>query len=130
MESSDNDSNILKNYTFCELEILKLKKETLTEIGMQYSFVLPTDAKVQDVLCNLFYLNLYLNLDCTSKDEHMNVDLFRDAIWKQVIRNDFQQYNNLPVKREAFLQRMICDMLANERYTYPMKDTDDFCIGK
>ena len=116
----------LKNYTFCELEILKLKKETLTEIGMQYSFVLPTDAKVQDVLCNLFYLNLYLNLDCTSKDEHMNVDLFRDAIWKQVIRNDFQQYNNLPVKREAFLQRMICDMLANERYTYPMKDTDDF----
>ena len=56
----------------------------------------------------------------------MNVTLFRGAIWNQVIRNDFQQYNNLPVKREAFIQQMVCDMLAHERYTYPLKATDDF----
>lgn len=81
---------------------------------------------LQDLLCNLFYLNLYLNLEHGSEDENMNVTLFRDAIWNQVIRNDFQQYNNLPVKREAFVQRMVSDMMAHERYTYSLKATDDF----
>ena len=88
--------------------------------------MLPADPKVQDLLCNLFYLNLYLNMDHSSEDENMNVTLFRDAIWNQVIRNDFQQYNNLPVKREAFVQRMVRDMMAHERYTYSLKATDDF----
>lgn len=119
-------NTFLKNTTYSEQEIPKLKKETLTEINTSYPFVLPTDPKVQDLLCNLFYLNLYLNMDHSSEDENMNVTLFRGAIWNQVIRNDFQQYNNLPVKREAFIQQMVCDMLAHERYTYPLKATDDF----
>lgn len=104
----------LKNTIYSQQEIPKLKKETLTQINAQYPFVLPTDHKVQDLLCNLFYLNLYLNLEHGSEDENMNVTLFRDAIWNQVIRNDFQQYNNLPVKREAFVQRMVSDMMALE----------------
>ena len=116
----------LKNTIYSQQEIPKLKKETLTQINAQYPFVLPTDHKVQDLLCNLFYLNLYLNLEHGSEDENMNVTLFRDAIWNQVIRNDFQQYNNLPVKREAFVQRMVSDMMAHERYTYSLKATDDF----
>lgn len=119
-------NTFLKNCEYSEQEIPKLKKETLTKINIQYPFVLPTDPKVQDLLCNLFYLNLYLNMDHSSEDENMNVAMFRDAIWNQVIRNDFQQYNNLPVKRETFVLQMVCDMLAHERYTYPMKATDDF----
>lgn len=119
-------NTFLGNCKYSEQEIPKLKKETLTEINIQYPFVLPTDPKVQDLLCNMFYLNLYLNMDHSSEDENMNVTLFRDAIWNQVIRNDFQQYNNLPVKRETFVLQMVCDMLAHERYTYPMKATDDF----
>lgn len=119
-------NTFLKNTTYSQQEIPKLKKETLTQINNQYLFVLPADPKVQDLLCNLFYLNLYLNMDHSSEDENMNVTLFRGAIWNQVIRNDFQQYNNLPVKREAFIQQMVCDMLAHERYTYPLKATDDF----
>lgn len=109
--------------TFCNTF---LKKETLTQINNQYPFVLPADPKVQELLCNLFYLNLYLNMEHSSEDENMNVTLFRDAIWNQVIRNDFQQYNNLPVKREAFVQQMVSDMMAHERYTYSLKATDDF----
>lgn len=119
-------STFLKNTIYSQQEIHKLKKETLTQINAQYPFVLPTDPKVQDLLCNLFYLNLYLNLEHGSEDENMDVTLFRDAIWNQVIRNDFQQYNNLPVKREAFVQRMVSDMMAHERYTYSLKATDDF----
>ena len=116
----------LKNYKCSDQEILKLKKETLEELSAQYPFVLPADNRMQDLLCNLFYLNLYLNLDCCFEDEDMTVTLFRDAIWNQVIRNDFQQYNHLPVKREAFVQQMVCDMLTHERYTYSLKATDDF----
>lgn len=119
-------NTFLKNATYSEQEIPKLKKETLTQINNQYPFVLPADPKVQDLLCNLFYLNLYLNLEHSSEDENMNVTLFRDAIWNQVIRNDFQQYNNLPVKREAFVQQMVRDMMAHERYTYSLKAADDF----
>lgn len=119
-------NTFLGSCKYSEQEIPKLKKETLTEINIQYPFVLPTDPKVQDLLCNMFYLNLYLNMDHSSEDENMNVTLFRDAIWNQVIRNDFQQYNNLPVKRETFVLQMVCDMLSHERYTYPMKATDDF----
>ena len=119
-------NTFLKNTTYSQQEIPKLKKETLTQINTQYPFVLPIDPKVQDLLCNLFYLNLYLNLEHSSEDENMNVTLFRDAIWNQVIRNDFQQYNNLPVKREAFIQQMVRDMMAHERYTYSLKATDDF----
>lgn len=95
-------------------------------MSAQYQFALPADTKLQDLLCNLFYLNLYLNLNHRSEDENMNIVLFREAIWSQVIRDDFQQYNNLPVKRETFIQRMVCDMLAHERYTYSLKDTDEF----
>lgn len=116
----------LKNYVRSEQEILKLEKDTLTEMSAQYQFALPADTKLQDLLCNLFYLNLYLNLNHRSEDENMNIVLFREAIWSQVIRDDFQQYNNLPVKRETFIQRMVCDMLAHERYTYSLKDTDEF----
>lgn len=116
----------LKNYVQSEQEILKLEKDTLTEMSAQYQFALPADTKLQDLLCNLFYLNLYLNLNHRSEDENMNIVLFREAIWSQVIRDDFQQYNNLPVKRETFIQRMVCDMLAHERYTYSLKDTDEF----
>ena len=119
-------NTFLKNTTYSQQEIPKLKKETLTQINTQYPFVLPADPKVQDLLCNLFYLNLYLNMDHSSEDENMNVILFREAIWNQVIRNDFQQYNNLPVKREAFIQQMVSDMMAHERYTYSLKATDDF----
>ena len=90
-------------------------------MSAQYQFALPADTKLQDLLCNLFYLNLYLNLNHRSEDENMNIVLFREAIWSQVIRDDFQQYNNLPVKRETFIQRMVCDMLAHERYTYSLK---------
>lgn len=119
-------NTFLKNTTYSQQEIPKLKKETLTQINNQYPFVLPADPKVQDLLCNLFYLNLYLNMEHSSEDENMNVTLFRDTIWNQVIRNDFQQYNNLPVKREAFVQQMVSDMMAHERYTYSLKATDDF----
>lgn len=119
-------NTFLKNTTYSQQEIPKLKKETLTQINTLYPFVLPADPKVQDLLCNLFYLNLYLNMDHSSEDENMNVTLFREAIWNQVIRNDFQQYNNLPVKREAFVQQMVSDMMTHERYTYSLKATDDF----
>ena len=116
----------LENYICSEQEILRLERDTLAEMSEQYEFTLPADTKFQDLLCNLFYLNLYLNLDHRSEDENMNIVLFRKAIWSQVIRNDFHQYNNLPAKREAFVQRMVCDMLIHERYTYPLKESDDF----
>ena len=48
-------NTFLKNTTYSEQEIPKLKKETLTQINNQYPFVLPADPKVQDLLCNLFY---------------------------------------------------------------------------
>lgn len=48
-------NTFLKNATYSEQEIPKLKKETLTQINNQYPFVLPADPKVQDLLCNLFY---------------------------------------------------------------------------
>ncbi|MBU5480131.1 hypothetical protein [Blautia sp. MSJ-19] len=116
---------LLENYTYSEHEILKLEKNVLSELSTQYQFLLPADAKLQELLCKLFYLNLYLNLRPKAKDAEMNVTLFREEIWSQVIRRNSEQYDNLPAKREAFIEHMVRDMLLHERYTYLIKATDD-----
>lgn len=88
-------NTFLKNTTYSEQEIPKLKKETLTHINNQYPFVLPADPKVQDLLCNLFY-----------QDQHIELDVWAHARY-QGKKENYQNYTKYEEQPETAYTEMM-----------------------
>lgn len=109
-----------------DYKIERIEETALITLSKQNDFVLPTDPKMRSLLCNLFYLKLYLSLSNLSTDVPLNTELFVERIWKEVIRNDLQRFNNLPVKRESFILNMVFNMLQKENYVYQINSSDDY----
>ena len=119
-------SFFLDNIKQDEYEINQIDEKDLIATSEQYGFVLPSDSKVRSLLCNLFYLNLYLKLGNLSDNEEMNVNSFLERVWCDVIRNETYRFDNLPARRETFLTKMVLDMLRNESYVYKLNADDDY----
>ena len=116
---------ILDGISIDEFCIESIDSEKLTALSDNYVFELPTNKKVCGLLCNLFYLKLYLELLSAGTTVPTDTKSFTDQIWKQFIRNDRQRQSNLPVRRQEFIENMASTLLNNEAYCYKAQASDD-----
>lgn len=116
----------IEDIHYDEYRIDQIEERELTDLSEKYDFVLPKDGKVRSLLCNLFYLRLYLNLDNLSTDIPTNTEAFADRVWQEVIRNETRQIGNLPAKREKFILDMVFNMLQKESYVYQISTSDNY----
>lgn len=115
-----------ENVKYDECIIEGIDNNVLEDLSAKYGFLLPEDTKLCNLLCNLFYLKLYLNLKNLSTTTLMNTEVFSECIWRQVIRNESKKYNNLPAKREQFIVDMVFDMLQKDSYAYQISTSADY----
>lgn len=107
---------------FC---IDSIEGTNLKAISEKNNFDLPSNSNLCNLLCNLFYLKLYLELLSSDTAIPSDTKAFTDQIWKQVIRNEIQRRNNLPVKRETFIENMALFLLNSDAYIYKTQASDD-----
>lgn len=118
-------NSILDGIIIDEFSIKSIEETRLRAISKEYVFDLPLNNKLCDLLCNLFYLKLYLQLLSSGITMPSDTKSFTNQIWKQVVRNESERRNNLPVRRETFILLMASTMLRDEKYIYNAKATDD-----
>ncbi len=100
------------NYQFFEIykiipfniNLQNLEQNELDSISSTYSFKLPGDQKLLDLIKNPFYLNEYLKF--YKDDEQLNYGSFRDNLWNKNIKK------SKPAREQCFLQ--IACKRANE----------------
>jgi hypothetical protein len=83
---------------FEPLTIANLTLDELETISTRYSFALPTNARLLDLLRNPFYLDEYLQ---TSVSEGgLTLSGFKDLLWEKQITKSSYRVNDIHVKRE------------------------------
>jgi len=124
----DSFRNLLLNEVSVQsYRVNPISKEVLCKLSDTYGFVLPSDKKLEDLLCAPFYLGLYLTLDNIDDAEliALNREAFEEKIWNEIIRNNKMRKKNLPTRRENALVSLTKQMLKNENYAYTIKSEDD-----
>lgn len=109
-----------------ELRIDCIHEETLAQLGEQYGFRLPEDGKLRGLLCNLFYLRLYLELDPSAANEPASSESFIQKIWDKMICGLPNRAKNLPARREQMAVSIIVSMLQNDAGIYESGASDDY----
>ena len=115
-----------ENNNYDEVKIDRIGSDELEDLSEHYDFKLPNDDKMRILLCNLFYLKLYLSLANLPTNDSLSIELFIRHIWNTVIRDELYQYNNFPAKREKMILGMVLDMLQNDKYVYKIDSFDDY----
>lgn len=116
---------ILDGVSISEFCIDSIDETSLKALSAEHDFALPSNDKLCKLLCNLFYLKLYLELLSSGTSMPSDAKTFIDQIWKQVIRNDKQRQGNLPIRRETFIIKMASSLLDDDRYVYKADASDD-----
>ena len=106
--------------------IENVKKENLRTISEKYGFELPSNSSLENLICNLFYLKLYLDLIFVGRIIPSDSQSFKRMIWNQVICNESKKRDNMPVRRETFIINMAKSMLIDGLYIYHAKASDDY----
>lgn len=118
-------NSILDGIAIDQFYIDSIKVAKLKTISEEYGFNIPSNNNLCNLICNLFYLKIYLQLLSSSTDIPSDARSFIDHIWRQLIRNESTRRDNLPVRRENFLVEMVLSLLNNEEYIYKSKATND-----
>ncbi len=116
---------ILDGTIIDEFYIDSIDEEKLKALSADYAFELPSNNNLCKLLCNLFYLKLYLELLSSGASLPPDSKAFTEQIWKQVIQNNRQRQGNLPIRRESFIIDMASSLLINETYIYKAHASDD-----
>ncbi len=103
--------------------IERLNVRDVQELSEKYSFPLPKNDRLLELLTNPFYLNEYLQHYESVKSTATSSD-FKNILWNKVIRKSYYR-NNTHLRREAcFLN--IAQKRANEgRFFVEARDCDD-----
>ena len=107
-----------------EINVSRLTNAQLSEFEQNEGIVLPADTKLRELLCTLFYLNMYtsrLNLSGGTNREE-----FLDCIWRQVICGTPHQNKSLHIQRNIFICKMVRSNADSGTYYYIPCDTDNF----
>lgn len=107
-------------------QIKSINPDILRKLSGKYGFSLPEDNRLKDLLCNLFYLKLYLSIIKTSEDTSITIEAFTDLIWRQVIRNESVKTGNLPAKREKLIIDIVFHLFNKDSYVYKSNYDDDW----
>jgi len=111
------------------LNIDKLKIEELIKLSRKYSFNLPDNERLLELLQNPFYLNEYLrnygSIDNTTSSFH-----FKNILWNKQISKTSYHKDNIHIKREECFLR-IAQRRANDGHFFvKADDCDDGILQK
>ena len=121
---SDFTNHILHSNSFDEFFIPLLSIDKLSELGQKHSFTLPVNPKLQELICNLFYLNLYLSKESVS--ESQTISDFFDAIWKQIICQSSFQAKSLHTRRGNTICKIAKIVATSGFFYYIPEDNADW----
>lgn len=111
-EYKDNFLNtILHTSNICEQIVQPLTAECLVSLKSDYGIPLPSNIKLRNLLCNLFYLKLFLSTAAMSESE--TTAEFVQNIWEQVICDYSNQQHSLHARRD----QMICTLAHSNANT-------------
>lgn len=110
----------IDEYDVKDLSVDELKK-ILTELELE----IPTDKLLIDLLCNLFYLRIYLQ--CAEQQNLVNdtIASFKKRIWDYVIKDITNVNKNLDVRRENTIIKIVSQYLSNGIFYTPSDSNDD-----
>lgn len=108
----------LKNIAILQVDILKVEKLKL--LSEEYHFNLPEDKSLIQLLCRLFYLNLFLKSGIYDSN---SVSEFKNKIWEMKIKNSSFKKNNIHIKREKCFLKLVEDIInKNQDYNFECDD--------
>jgi len=116
-------NSILQENNIQLFEVNRLEPENLSLLGKSRGINLPEDEKLRNLLCNLFYLNLYLQHNTLTSSQ--NQTEFLDSIWKDVICGGSYQLGSLHVKRDQYICNLVLSNANNGTYYYIPNINDD-----
>jgi hypothetical protein len=116
----------LYGLAFQTQDIKKITYEELVNLSQTHNFTLPNDKRLQDLICNPFYLNEYLqNYDDIKKD--LTYSDFKNTLWDKKIANTSFTKDRTHVKREeCFIS--LAQKRANEGNFFVKGDGLDLAI--
>lgn len=99
-----------------ELKVDILTVDKLRSLSEEHQFHLPEDKSLIQLLCRLFYLNLFLNPDIYNSN---SVSEFKNKIWEIKIKNSTFKKNNIHIKREKCFLKLVKDIInKNQDYSF------------
>src|SRR5579871_616990 len=108
------------------IDIPNLSSDTLTELSSHYSFALPHNTRLQNLLLNPFYLNEYLQ-SYTNSSPGATYTSFKASLWDKHIANSSYKKDATHIRREeCFLA--IAQRRANEGSFYVQASDLDVAI--
>lgn len=116
-------NTILKTSDVFEHHVQPLTMDVAEKLETQYGFSLPTNTKLRDFLCNLFYLKIYLSDDRFASS--VTLIEFMDALWSQVICASEKLRNSLNVRRGHMMIHLVKENAdKGSAYYVPSSETD------
>lgn len=89
----------LYGLAFQTQDIKKISHAELVSLSQAYSFILPSDDRLQDLICNPFYLNEYLQNYNDIKNDVTYSD-FKNTLWNKKIANTLFTKDRTHIRRE------------------------------
>lgn len=116
----------LYGLAFQTVDIPKISPQELVNLSQTYSFSLPADGRMQDLICNPFYLNEYLqNYNDLKKD--VTYSDFKNTLWeKKIAVSSFTKDRTHVRREECFIA--LAQKRANEGNFFVKADGFDLAI--
>ena len=115
---------ILRTSAVNEIQVPALSEQALAELEQAYTFSLPANEKLRDLLRNLFYLNMYLSKDKVC--ESQTIAEFFESIWHQVICRSSVQTNLIHTRRGNLILKIARIVASRDSCYYLPDDTTDW----
>ena len=108
----------LKNIAELKVDILTV--DELQLLSEEHQFNLPEDNSLIQLLCRLFYLNLFLNPNIYNSN---SVSEFKNKIWEIKIKNSTFEDKNIHIRREKCFLKLVKDIInKNPDYSFECDD--------
>ncbi|OBR26137.1 hypothetical protein SRCM101266_03433 [Bacillus amyloliquefaciens] len=121
----DNFINtFLNGVRYQELKIETLSKQELQYLLKDSDFPLPKEESYINQICNLFYLNLYIEIACESDSDILTIEQFIESIWTYKIKNT-NHYRELDIRREKTICNIVLSCANKGVYYYEYQLYDD-----
>jgi len=121
----DNFINIfLHGISYQELKINTLSKIQLQNLLQDSDVFLPKEEPYINLICNLFYLRLYMEIACENNSDMSTMEKFIESIWKYKIKST-NYHRQLDIRREKTICNIVLSCANRGIYYYEYQLNDD-----
>lgn len=121
----DNFINtFLHGITYQEFKMDTLLKQELKKLLQDLDLPLPEEDSYIDLICNLFYLKLYIEIAFESNSDISTIEKFIERIWTYKIKNT-NHYRELDIRREKTICNITLYCAKKGIYYYEYQSDDD-----